>query len=77
MTITQTVEIPENRKLTINIPSECPTGKANIIIQFSDSEKIILTDASNEEVLTTGEEILEKHIEAFKALAKGSKLQFY
>ena len=70
MTITQTVEIPESRQLTINIPSECPTGKANIIIQFSDSDKIILADASNKEVVSAGEKILDKHIEAFKALAK-------
>ncbi|MCL2293255.1 MAG: hypothetical protein FWC36_00075 [Spirochaetes bacterium] len=27
MTITQTVEIPENRRLTIDVPREIPTGK--------------------------------------------------
>ena len=34
MTITQTVEIPDNRRLTINIPREIPAGKTEIVIQF-------------------------------------------
>ena len=32
MTITQTVEIPANRRLTIEIPTEIPTGKARISV---------------------------------------------
>ena len=69
MTIMQTVEIPENRQLTINIPNECPTGKANIIIEFPVPDQIVLSEASREEVISAGESILDKHIEAFKALA--------
>ena len=30
MTITQTVEIPANRRLTIDIPPEVPAGKAQV-----------------------------------------------
>jgi hypothetical protein len=37
MSITQTVEVPANHRLTIDVPSEVPTG-ASIIIQFPVSE---------------------------------------
>ena len=33
MTITQTVEIPADRRLTINIPSEIPAGKAQLEVR--------------------------------------------
>jgi hypothetical protein len=33
MSITQTVEIPDNRRLTINVPREVPTGP--VIITFT------------------------------------------
>jgi len=33
MTITQTVEIPANRRLIINIPSEIPAGKAQVEVK--------------------------------------------
>ena len=42
MTITQTVEIPANRRLTINIPSEVPAGKAQLevkVIPFAQKEE--------------------------------------
>ena len=32
MTITQTVDIPDSRRITLEVPREIPTGKANIII---------------------------------------------
>ena len=38
MTITQTVEIPADRRITLEVPREVPTGKANIIIQFPVKE---------------------------------------
>ena len=69
MTITQTVEIPADRRITV--PCEVPTGKT--IIAFTPvAEKDIIefVDASNEEVMAVGDEILNKHISAFKALAK-------
>ena len=34
MTITQTVDIPASRRITLEVPREAPTGKANVIIQF-------------------------------------------
>ena len=70
MTITQTVEIPENRRVTLDIPSNCPTGRASVIIQFPAQNTVELTDASTEEVMTAGDEILHKHLAAFEALAK-------
>jgi len=39
MTITQTVEIPENRRLTIDIPRDVPTGRTSIILQFPDKKE--------------------------------------
>jgi len=40
MTITQTVEIPADRRLTIDIPREVPTGRTNILIQFPDKKEV-------------------------------------
>ena len=34
MTITQTVEIPASHRLTIDVPREIPTGRAQVVIQF-------------------------------------------
>ena len=34
MTIEQTVEIPSSRRITLEVPSEIPVGKATLIIQF-------------------------------------------
>ena len=36
MTITQTVEIPANRRLTIDVPREVPTG--SVILSFTPRE---------------------------------------
>jgi hypothetical protein len=38
MTITKTVEIPENRLLTIEVPREVPTGTTSVVIQFPMAE---------------------------------------
>ena len=40
MTITQTVEVPANRRLLIDIPNEVPTGRINVIIQFPAKEDV-------------------------------------
>ena len=50
MTITQTVDIPENRRLVIEVPREVPVGKMNVVIQFPVSQetppaKIVAKDA--------------------------------
>ena len=71
MTITQTVEIPANRRLTLEVPREVPEGKVIITFTpFVEKEPVKFINASASEVMTAGDEILEKHLEAFKALAK-------
>jgi hypothetical protein len=70
MPITQTVEIPESHRLTIDVPREVPAGRS--VITFSpmtEKDAIEFADASPEEVMTARDEILDKHIAAFKALA--------
>ena len=69
MTITQTVDIPVDRRITV--PAEVPTGK--VILTFTpmtETDTIKFADASAGEVLAAGDEILNKHLDAFKALAK-------
>ena len=34
MTITQTVDIPASRRVTLDVPPEIPEGKMRIIVQF-------------------------------------------
>jgi hypothetical protein len=34
MTVTQTVEIPDSHRLTIDVPREIPAGRTNVVIQF-------------------------------------------
>jgi hypothetical protein len=34
MTIEQTVDIPADRRITIEVPREIPAGRTNVIIQF-------------------------------------------
>jgi len=38
MTITQIVEIPANRRITLEVPREIPMGKAKVIV-FTQSDK--------------------------------------
>ena len=69
MTITKTVDIPTDRRITI--PAEVPTGK--VVLTFTpmtETDTIEFVDASAPEVLAAGDEILNKHLDAFKALAK-------
>jgi len=71
MTITQTVEIPADRRLTIEVPREVPTGKT--ILAFTPvvpTDSVDFVNALPDEVLAAGDEILNKHLVAFKALAK-------
>jgi hypothetical protein len=69
MTITQTVEIPASRRLTIDVPQEVPAGR--VVITFTPmAETNGIADASSEEVVAVGEKILKKHLAAFKALAQ-------
>jgi hypothetical protein len=34
MTIEQTIDVPADRRITIEVPDKIPTGRTNIIIQF-------------------------------------------
>ncbi|MCL2185236.1 MAG: hypothetical protein FWB86_05195 [Treponema sp.] len=38
MTITQTVEIPDSRKLIIDVPREVPTG--SVVLSFTPAEEV-------------------------------------
>ena len=40
MTVTQTVDIPANRRVTLEVPREVPTGRTNIIIQFPMPQEV-------------------------------------
>ena len=58
MIVTQTVEIPDDRRITLEIPHEVPTGKAQIefkVIPFvkkeEKPEKLHLTKQAIEEML--------------------------
>jgi hypothetical protein len=69
MTITQTVDIPADRRITV--PTEVPTGK--VILTFptmTETDRFEFVDASTGEVMAAGDEILNEHLAAFKALAK-------
>jgi len=71
MTISQTVEIPASRRITLEVPRAVPEGK--VILTFTpvvETDTIQFVDASANEVMAAGDEILDKHLDAFKALAK-------
>jgi hypothetical protein len=69
MTITKTVDIPDSRRITV--PPEVPIGKAVLTFTpIAETEPIEFVDASTEEVMAASDEILDKHLDAFKALAK-------
>ena len=89
MTITQTVEIPADRRLVIEVPREVPTGRAMLTFTTmteaaaevrqsserglhppAEADRIEFADAANEDVMAAGDEILSKHLAAFKALAE-------
>jgi len=71
MIFTQTIEIPADRRIILEVPREVPTGQ--VILTFSpvmNTDIIDFADASTDEVITAGDEIINKHLAAFKALAK-------
>jgi hypothetical protein len=44
MMFEQTVEIPDNHRLTLEIPDEVPAGRAQVFIQFPVLESVQVTD---------------------------------
>jgi hypothetical protein len=71
MTVTQTVDILADRRIMLEVPREVPPGR--VILTFTtmaETDKVEFVDASTGEVVAAGDEILNEHLAAFKALAK-------
>jgi hypothetical protein len=80
MTIEHTVDIPTNRRITIEVPPQIPTGRTNVIIQFPVSENTqpkntILKDNNGENCFTkeTIDEMLQDcpHTRALTGILSG------
>ena len=48
MTITQTVDVPADHRLTIDVPREVPAGRTYVIIQFPVLENTQANDVSQQ-----------------------------
>ena len=71
MTITQTVEIPADRRLTIEVPSEVPAGKAVLIFKpVIKDEESLHTSLTKENAVSMTAEVIEKYRPALEELAK-------
>ena len=59
MVITQTVEIPANRKIFIDLPPELPIGKANITVtpQFDEYMVVIAFDEESQKWYAQNDDI--------------------
>ena len=71
MTITQTVDIPDSRRLIIDVPREIPTGRAIIAFTPADEgKKTVYTALTNEKAVSMTAEVIEKYRPALEDLAK-------
>jgi hypothetical protein len=71
MTITQTVEIPVDRRLVIDVPPEIPAGKAILIIKPATEDKeTVYTALTNEKAVSMTAEVINKYRPALEELAK-------
>jgi len=61
MTITQTVEIPADHRLTIDVPNEIPAGP--VVLTFTPPAKRKLTEAEEIEYIKRNAEWLNKQAE--------------
>ena len=81
MTITQTVEIPADRRITIEVPKEVPVGK--VILTFmpalepsdqkpagAEGKETVYSSLSNEKAVSMTAEVIEKYRPALEELAK-------
>ena len=59
MTITQTVDIPADRRLIIEVPREIPTGKARFEFKIIPFEKKVKKPANNGKIRFTKKELDE------------------
>jgi len=52
MTITQTIEIPADRRITLEVPREVPSGRTQVIFQFpvqaEETDAAVPTDAKGQ-----------------------------
>ena len=76
MTITQTVDIPADRRLIIDVPPEIPAGKVTLILQpaleqqAAEGKETVYTALSNERAVSMTAEVIEKYRPALEELAK-------
>ena len=70
MTITQTVDIPADRRLVIDVPPEIPTGKVTLIFKPTQKEETAYTALSKERAVSMTAEVIEKYRPALEELAK-------
>jgi hypothetical protein len=71
MTVTQTVEIPASRRLTINVPREVPEGKVILIFKTAaEDEETVYTPLSKERAVSMTADVVEKYRPALEELAK-------
>jgi len=62
MTITQTVEIPANHRLIIDVPSEVPAGRT--ILAFTPAPEKKATDQGPDTALKSADEEATAHVDA-------------
>ena len=79
MTITQTVDIPADRRITVNVPREVPVGRAILtfvpvtepaIAETAEGEETEYTILSKERAVSMTAEVIEKYRPALDDLAK-------
>ena len=70
MTVTQTVEIPVDRRLVIDVPPEVPTGKVELIFKPVADEKTIYNTLTKENAVSMTAEVIKKYRPALEDLAK-------
>jgi len=60
MSVTQTVEIPANRRLTIDVPREVPVGRTIIAFTPAPAVKKTMSEAEEIELINRNAEYLNK-----------------
>ena len=68
MNVTQTVDIPADRWITVEVPPQIPAGR--VVLTFSPAVELAAEEDSVDEFVAVADEIIANHIKAFKALAK-------
>jgi hypothetical protein len=62
MTITQTVVIPPDRRLVIDVPNEVPVGR--VVLAFTPAPVKKATDQGSDTALETADEEAMSHVDA-------------